>query len=273
MSGGSDVDWGKVGTVAGAGVGFALGGPMGAAVGMGLGGGLGGVLNSPKEVGYAGPSAAENELAVRLNRQATGGEMSAAQAQMQQGLDTSNKNAMALAASQRGINPGLAAALATQQQGLNQMETQAQTGLMRAQESAMANQALAGMYASQRGSQLQAAGMNAQLGQQKDGQMLNMLSSAGNAALAYGLMNKPEKTPTPNGSGGAQKLEPGNYSNGGMVPGKPVFGGDHPKNDTVPAMLSPGEIVVPRSVVQMGPEAISKFAVAIAGRGVSNGKA
>lgn len=47
---------------------------------------------------------------------------------------------------------------------------------------------------------------------------------------------------------------------GGPVPGKAAVAGDHPKNDTVPAMLSPGEIVIPRSIVQQGPEAIMAFA-------------
>lgn len=35
--------------------------------------------------------------------------------------------------------------------------------------------------------------------------------------------------------------------NGGKVPGQAEVPGDSPKNDTVPAMLSPGELVVPRS--------------------------
>lgn len=36
-------------------------------------------------------------------------------------------------------------------------------------------------------------------------------------------------------------------SDGGAVPGRPRVFGDNEKNDTVPAMLSPGEIVIPRS--------------------------
>ncbi len=38
------------------------------------------------------------------------------------------------------------------------------------------------------------------------------------------------------------------YRRGGKVPGKPVVKGDNPKNDIVPARLSPGEIVLPRSI-------------------------
>lgn len=40
------------------------------------------------------------------------------------------------------------------------------------------------------------------------------------------------------------------FRNGGKVPGVPKVMGDSPKNDIVPAKLSPGEIVLPRSVVQ-----------------------
>lgn len=40
------------------------------------------------------------------------------------------------------------------------------------------------------------------------------------------------------------------FSKGGKVPGQAVFGGDHPANDTVPALLSPGEVVLSRSQVK-----------------------
>lgn len=40
------------------------------------------------------------------------------------------------------------------------------------------------------------------------------------------------------------------HAKGGAVPGKAPIRGDNAKNDTVPAMLSPGEIVLPRSVTQ-----------------------
>jgi hypothetical protein len=40
---------------------------------------------------------------------------------------------------------------------------------------------------------------------------------------------------------------------GSYVPGKAAVDGDSEKNDTVPAMLSPGELVIPRSVPKDGP--------------------
>lgn len=50
-----------------------------------------------------------------------------------------------------------------------------------------------------------------------------------------------------------------NMSDGGQVPGKAKFGGDDYGNDTVHAMLSPGEIVIPRTITQ-GANAAEKSA-------------
>lgn len=40
------------------------------------------------------------------------------------------------------------------------------------------------------------------------------------------------------------------FAQGGTVPGKATMPGDSAKNDTVPALLSPGEVVIPRSMLQ-----------------------
>ena len=52
---------------------------------------------------------------------------------------------------------------------------------------------------------------------------------------------------------------------GGMVPGTPKVPGDSPKNDTVPARLSPHEIVLPRTVAQApnAPQQAAQFVNAI----------
>jgi hypothetical protein len=50
---------------------------------------------------------------------------------------------------------------------------------------------------------------------------------------------------------------------GAMVPGRAKVEGDDELNDTVPALLSPGELVVPRTVVNAGPKAVKGFAEAI----------
>lgn len=60
-----------------------------------------------------------------------------------------------------------------------------------------------------------------------------------------------------------------NYKAGGRVPGQAKVSGNSEKNDTVPALLSPKEIVLPRSVT-MAPDAsekAKKFVEAILSRG------
>lgn len=72
-------------------------------------------------------------------------------------------------------------------------------------------------------------------------------------------------------TGGGQKASPQMFSKGGMVSmadggqvdGKAEVAGDSPENDKVPAMLSPGEVVVPRSVTSAGPDASTAFVQAI----------
>lgn len=62
-------------------------------------------------------------------------------------------------------------------------------------------------------------------------------------------------------------------SNGGKVAGKPVVGGakDSYANDKVKALLSPGEIVIPRSITQ-GPNAAEKAAAFVAAIKAKGGK-
>lgn len=54
-----------------------------------------------------------------------------------------------------------------------------------------------------------------------------------------------------------------NFKPGGRVPGQASVPGDSLKNDTVPAMVSPGEIVIPRSVAQSD-DAVNKSAKFVA---------
>jgi hypothetical protein len=49
-------------------------------------------------------------------------------------------------------------------------------------------------------------------------------------------------------------------ASGAVVPGKPSVKGDSVKNDNVHAMLSPGEMVIPRTAVAKGPDGVKEFA-------------
>lgn len=66
------------------------------------------------------------------------------------------------------------------------------------------------------------------------------------AHFATGGMTQP---PSQMGSG-LHFAPVADFKRGGRVPGKPMVQGNDPKNDTVPAMLSPQEIVIPNSVTQ-----------------------
>jgi hypothetical protein len=58
---------------------------------------------------------------------------------------------------------------------------------------------------------------------------------------------------------GRQYLTPLRESKGGVIPGKAKVPGDSTENDTVPAIVSPGEVVVPRTIVEAGHKASAEF--------------
>jgi TP901 family phage tail tape measure protein len=61
---------------------------------------------------------------------------------------------------------------------------------------------------------------------------------------------------------------PISYARGGIVGGNAKFFGDNSANDTVPAMLSPGEIVIPRSAISGGFGEVMRFVADIMGKNV-----
>lgn len=61
-------------------------------------------------------------------------------------------------------------------------------------------------------------------------------------------------------------------SKGGHVPGQAKVTGDSYSNDNVPALLSPGEVVIPRRIMQ-GPDAANKSAQFVAAILAKNGRA
>lgn len=100
---------------------------------------------------------------------------------------------------------------------------------------------------------------------------------AGGSDLAKQLVEKfmgaGSGTPMTAGEVGASSPMPGTMvvnKGAKVVLGTAVKPGDHPANDTVPAMLSPGEIVVPRTVAKMSPQKIAEFVKAIQKQGQGN---
>lgn len=257
------------------------------------------------------PDANEQGFIKALQGQAYGTAPSAAQLQMQQGINQATGQAQALAASQRGINPALAARLAAQSQASLAQQGNAQAGILRAQEQQQGLGMLGGEMQSVRQGRENYQGLQSQNYNQNN--MANERgyeSAAGHRADAMGgLMNSFGGSMMGGGGGGggmggmmahggivpqrfagggdvfslpsySNDLGPGgmNYqsydkskssggggggggglmslvglaamaAHGGKVPGKAPVSGDSLKNDKVPAMLSPGEAVIPRSIM------------------------
>lgn len=208
----------------------------------------GGTLNS----GLNSQDASQQQsFASALQNQARTGDGAWQQPLAQQTQQASN-SAMALGQSR----PTLAGAGDTKRdignaQGAVGQEAVGQGNILRAQAQQSAQGQLGDLYGKMNGQDateaINSAGVNQQVreanvaNQQKRDQLI-LGTTAGASALAGAIA-------------GASK--------GGAVPGKPRVFGDDEKNDVVPAKLSPGEIVLPRSVAQ-APDAASAAAAFVA---------
>lgn len=112
------------------------------------------------------------------------------------------------------------------------------------------------------------------------GMMMNAFADGGlvdaNPEVMKALINQPAPEASDKSSGGGGGVPIGavmqlaalmnkggkvvTMKKGGKVKGKAKVKGDSPVNDTVRAFLSPGEIVLPRGIVQQGPAAEARFA-------------
>jgi len=175
-----------------------------------------------------------------------------------------------------GTNLGAAKFNAGQTQAANQFNT---TGAQAVSDAGVANQNSASRYNAGLPQQQfdnqykEAAGKSGVAGQlsnyfqnqakQKTDQFGNLVSGAaqvgaaaatgGGSIAAQAAVNA--ATPKPTAETRAAKENSGDmsdtgaYAFGGMIPGHAKVPGDSPANDTVAARLSPGEVVLPRSVV------------------------
>lgn len=215
-----------------------------------------------------------------------------AQAQLQQATNQNMAQQASALGSTRGINPALAARLIAEQGGNIQQQSAAQSAALQASTRANAQQQLGGainqglqsglgMYGTtgnqaanygqlqqgQTGQNLSnywnAQGINSgvqaqntETGNRITGQLINAASGAA-AGAASGAGGAPPPTqgvgPVASGSQYGAMLK----ADGGPIPGKANKEGNSYANDTVPAMLSPGEIVLPRSITQ-GDDAAAK---------------
>lgn len=229
-------------------------------------------VQNPYDAGLIAQQQQQFVNALQSQANGTGGP-SAAQQLMQNAMDQNAANSYSMAASQRGTNPMLAMRNAAQANAQAGLQSAGQTAAMRAQEQLNAQQMLGSQLHNMSSAGASYANMNLQ-GQMNNannngktgGGILGAIGSVGGKLLG---MADGGEVPDSGSGGGAGKgsfstfadeykkawAQPNftpdthfiPFKSGGQVPGVASVPGDSQTNDTVPAMLSPGEIVIPRS--------------------------
>lgn len=231
----------------------------------------------------------QNQVYGQLQGVAAGTGPNPAQAMLAQSTGANVANQAALAAGQRGAsgNVGLMQRNAAQQGSAAQQQAAGQAATLQAQQSLGALGQLGGLATQQATQQIGAVGNLNTAAQGEQGQLLGSLSNqnSANAGVAQTNANNAAKGAggllggIGSAIGGALGLAQGgavpehlaavhsiyhgarDMKGGGVVPGEPKVMRDSPRNDTVPAKLSPKEIVLPISVTQAknAPEEAARF--------------
>lgn len=191
----------------------------------------------------------QQHLAQALQAMAAGQGPNLGQTQLQAAQNQNAQQAAGMIGSQKGINPGLASQQILRNYGMANQNAANQSAQLQQQQQLGAMQEF-GNLASQ-----QVTGANQGLGlltQAQNAQNANLNQNAqSNAGATGGLL------------GGIAKGAAALFSSGGLVGGSEEVPGDSPQNDNVPALLSAGEIIVPKEVVEGRPEDSAKFIEAI----------
>ena len=212
----------------------------------------------------------QNDLAQALIAQQNGQGPNPAQSMLTAAQGQNAAQAAGVYANNRAINPALAARQAATMQAQTNQTAGNQAATLRAQQQLAAQGQLGGLYGQMAGQNANLYGVNQQataarnqavnqqyatqvqqqLGQQQNknnviGSILGGIGTLGAAAIGAA-------------HGGEIPQSFASFLQGGHVPGKALVSGDNKKNDTVPAMLSPGEVVIPRSA-SSDPEKAKEF--------------
>jgi hypothetical protein len=245
------------------------------------------------------PDSNESAFIQSLQARANGQAPSAAELQMRAGLDQATQQAQAMAASARGVSPALAQRYAMQNQAQMAQANNQQTGILRAQEQAQATGDLGNELRSVRTGRENLQSLNSQnynqnnqinaqsynsAAKQRSGLAGGLFNSMGAGAVAgmfaeggevgdeFQLPDNPAAQAAPSGGdsnsyapakggGGGMGALLALLKDGGLIPGKAPVKGNSFQNDIVDAKLSPGEVVLPRSVTmaENAPEKAKEF--------------
>ncbi len=223
------------------------------------------------------------EFVNALKMQAAGKGPSAAQDQLTSATDANIRQAMALGQSQRGTGyqAGVKGILANQAR--TQQESALQSSFLRNQEALQAQNQLGGILGTMRQGDLGQQGNSTDVAKLQqnwavakldeagrkraaDHQLLgNMVNAGGGVAAQYSSGGGGRVPAAPSQPAYDPVSPPAELASGGQIPGYAQAPGNSPRNDTVPAMLSPGEIVLPRTVAQSAdaPDKAAEFVAAI----------
>lgn len=187
-------------------------------------------------------------LADLQQQAATGG--GAWEQSLQKATANASAGAMALGQTQQAqTGGGYANALRNigNAQGAAQQRAVGQGNILRAKSQQAAQQGIAGLTGALSGTDADLAATQSAINQQISDTNIALIKQADDANAARG------------------SAMAGSFSKGGEVPGTPKVFGNDSRNDTVPAWLSPDEIVLPLSVTQSAnpPQAAAEFVAAL----------
>lgn len=253
--------FGTIGSVGGMVLGNMVAPGVGGAVGGALGGMLGNALEPETGMPQTGVTPGilqnQNALIANLQNQINGVGPNPAIQQMRKANDENIRQNAGFVASQKGINPALAARLAAQNQAMISQKNAADMGITQANQQIQAQQTLAGVLNGQAGVDTNRQQLEFQNRQANNNRNTNIFGGLLNGAGAYvgqQYTANQNQTQQPQPQPQAQKPQTYDYanqsrigmSNGGPVPGQaPIPNQNNPANDIVNAKLSPGEIVIP----------------------------
>ena len=208
----------------------------------------------------------QSQLASQLQQAAQGNGPSIVQQQLGNALGQAQNTAASQMAGARGLNPALAARLIGQNQAGQAQQAAGQSAMLKAQEQIAARQQLGDVLANQRAGNMSMYGTAGGLQNQQNAtnvqntlgvQGINSGVAATNQAEANqlgGSLLGAGAAASMMGFGGMKAKDAlqlastiAGHSGGGYINGHQEVQGDSPKNDNVPAMLSAGEIVIPKS--------------------------
>lgn len=208
----------------------------------------------------------QQSLAQALQAQMNGQGPNPAQTQFMGNVQNNIANAQGLIASQRGLNPALAARMGANQASQANQQAALGSALLQQQQQLAATQNLGNLYG-----QMQQGNLGAQqlyTGANATQQGINSGVEAQNAQIrgqiAGGLLGAGGAIGAGAAKGGGGGAAAGGggaavaAAHGAIIPGKAKVDGDSRLNDTVDAKLSPGEIVIPRSMAH-DPEKAKAF--------------